>query len=80
MLDSRSFKYNDIVKKVEPMRKKQKKDEQPYKVGKPFVKWLEGQIKRMKQPWAWACENRWDKVERELTKEAYEFIRSVVKE
>lgn len=59
-------------------RKKRKpKDEQPYKVGKPFVKWLESQINVMeKGRYIW---NRWDKLENEINLEAYRFIQGIVK-
>ena len=60
-------------------RKRQVKNEQPYKVGKHFVKWLDSQIDVMyKHPNRYLT-NRWDKIESEITLEAYNFIRSVVK-
>lgn len=57
-------------------KKKKSKYNQPYKVGKPFVEWMESQIEVMDRQ---IHTNRWEGLENEITKEAYEFILGVVK-
>lgn len=58
-------------------RRRRVRDEQPYKVGRPFVEWLDEQIKIMTgNVWGTcACEKVAEK--REL--ETYDFIRGIVK-
>lgn len=53
------------------------KEEQPYKVGKPFVKWLDSQINCYRASMLGG--SRWEKLEDEIMQEAYIFIKSVIK-
>jgi len=56
-------------------RKKIKhKDEQPYNVGKPFIKWLESQMKMNLDGF---CDCETTALKRE--QETYQFIREIVK-
>ena len=54
-------------------------DDQPYKVGKPFIKWLDGQIEVMQDLKVNHYPSRWEELENEITLEAYQFIGSIVK-
>ena len=61
------------------MKKKRRKvkDDQPYKVGRPFIKWLDSQVVIMKKggnAYHW-----WEKIDNKIRLEAYSFIRTVVK-
>lgn len=59
------------------MKKLKIKDDQPYKVSKEFIRWLDGQIKIMdSNKYIFSL---WEQLDNKITKDAYSFIRSVVK-
>lgn len=58
------------------MKKRKKKDEQPYKVGKPFIKWLDSQIDIMSRVEFCSTIN---KLQGEIELETYKFIRGLIK-
>lgn len=71
--------YIDRTIKIKKRKRKRRiKDDQPYKVGKPFVKWLKSQIKVMEQGAPWhSCHCGIAKHAAEAS--TYRFIRGIVK-
>lgn len=57
-------------------RKRKTRDEQPYKVSVQFKRWMDSQIDIM---WNYEPHDRWDRVENEIQREAYTFIRGLLK-
>jgi len=57
-------------------RKRRMPDEERYKVSKAFKKWMDGQIKVM---WNYKSIDKWDRIENEIMRESYTFIRGLLK-